>query len=232
MVSAYQTGLNYLGQTVGPAHSGFDLGWMSSPVVAGFDGGYFSASMGNVQNHIGIMASFDTASGVLRSIRNSWNEGDCRWCGLHDAPVLTMGTWRFAVIDPHEDTGSANLVFPDSFKMNVDRGESRGLRDRARCGIAADAQAGRSRARASARAKRTRARANLIAPYTAFSGTANCIQVKVSSPPCQQNPNCVVHFSGRQHGEAGVSLHDAWFWDGQCQLVEAAGYAAGRLVTH
>ena len=105
MVSAYQTGLNYLGQTVGPAHSGFDLGWMNSPVVAGFDGGYFSAGMGNVQNHIGIMASFDTASGVLRSIRNSWNEGDCRWCGLHDAPVLTMGTWRLAVIDPHAGHG-------------------------------------------------------------------------------------------------------------------------------
>ena len=119
MVSAYQTGLNYLGQTVGPAHPGFDLGWMSSPVVAGFDGGYFSASMGNVQNHIGIMASFNTASGVLESIRNSWNEGDCRWCGLHDAPVLTMGTWRFAVIDPQQDTGATNLVFPDSFKMNV-----------------------------------------------------------------------------------------------------------------
>ena len=119
MVSAYQTGVNYLGETIGAAHSGFDLGWMNSPVVAGFDGGYFSASMGNVQNHIGIMASFDTASGVLRSIRNSWSEGDCRWCGLHDAPVLTMGTWRLAVIDPHQDTGASNLVFPDSFKMNV-----------------------------------------------------------------------------------------------------------------
>ena len=31
--------------------------------------------------------------------------------------------------------------------------------------------------------------ASLLAPYTSFSGTANCIQVKVSSPPCQQNPN-------------------------------------------
>ncbi len=46
MVSAYQTGLNYLGQTVGPAHPAFDLGWMNSPVVAGFDGGYFSAEHG------------------------------------------------------------------------------------------------------------------------------------------------------------------------------------------
>jgi len=193
MVSAYQTGLNYLGQTVGPAHSGFDLGWMSSPVVAGFDGGYFSASMGNVQNHIGIMASFDSSGGVLRSIRNSWNEGDCRWCGLHDAPVLTMGTWRFAVIDPQEDTGSTNLVFPDSFKMNVTEVNRAGygssaLWDCSGCSGGPQQNTGIGASEAYT------CPASLTAPYGAFSGTANCIQVKVSSPPCQQNPNSTYTF--------------------------------------
>jgi hypothetical protein len=193
MVSAYQTGLNYLGETVGPAHPGFDLGWMNSPVVAGFDGGYFSASMGNVQNHIGIMASFDTAMGVVRSIRNSWNEGDCRWCGLHDAPVLTMGTWRLAVIDPHEDTGATNLVFPDSFKMNVTAVDRAGsgssvLWDCSGCSGGPQQSTGIGATEAYT------CPANLPAPYTSFSGTANCIQLMVSSPPCQQNPNASYTF--------------------------------------
>lgn len=188
MMSGYQTGLNYLGQSVGPAHPAFDLGWMNSPAVGGFDGGYFSASMGNVQNHIGIMASFDSASGVLRSIRNSWSEGDCRWCGLHDAPVLTMGTWRLAVIDPHQDTAATNLVFPDSFKMNVTEVNRAGsgrsaLWDCVGCAGGPQQSTGISASEAYT------CPANLIAPYTTFSGTANCIQVKVASPPCQQNPN-------------------------------------------
>ena len=37
---AYQSGLNYLGQTVGPAHIGYDLGWMGAS--AGFICGWFS----------------------------------------------------------------------------------------------------------------------------------------------------------------------------------------------
>ncbi len=194
MAAAYQTGLNYLGQTVGPAHAGFDLGWMNSPFAGGFDGGYFSASMGNVQNHIGIMASFDTSGGVLRSIRNSWSEGDCRWCGLHDAPVLTMGTWRFAVIDPQEDTGLTNLVFPDSFKMNVTEVNRAGFGSIALwdCGgCSGGPQQSTSLTGSEAYACPT----NLIAPYAGLSGTANCIQVKVSSPPCQQNPNSTYTFT-------------------------------------
>jgi hypothetical protein len=193
MVSAYQTGLNYAGQTVGPAHPGFDLGWMNSPVVAAFDSGYFSASMGNVQNHIGIMASFDTAAGVLQSIRNSWNEGDCRWCGLHDAPVLTMGTWRFAVIDPQADTGAANLVFPDSFKMNVTEVDRAGWGSTA-VWDCSGCSGGPQRSTNLGGSEAYTCPANLIAPYAAFSGTPNCVQVKVSSPPCQQNPNSTYTF--------------------------------------
>jgi hypothetical protein len=193
MVSAYQTGLNYLGQSVGPAHPGFDLGWMNSPVVAGFDSGYFSASMENLQNHIGIMASFDTAGGVLRSIRNSWNEGDCRWCGLHDAPVLTMGTWRFAVIDPQEDTSATNLVFPDSFKMNVTEVNRAGSGAGAVWDCSGCAGGPQQSTSISASEAYT-CPASLLAPYSALSGTANCIQVKVSSPPCQQNPNSTYTF--------------------------------------
>lgn len=188
MVSAYQTGVNFLGQTVGPAHPGFDLGWMGSPVAAGFDSGYFSANMGNIQNHVGIMASFDTATGVLRSIRNSWNEGDCRWCGLHDAPVFTMGTWRLAVIDAHQDTGATNLVFPDSFKMNVSEVNRAGSGASAVwdcAGCAGGPQQSTSISASEAYA----CPSNLLAPYGPFSGTPNCIQVKVGSPPCQQNPN-------------------------------------------
>jgi hypothetical protein len=214
MVSAYQTGLNYLGQTVGPAHLGFDLGWMNSPVVGGFDGGYFSASMGNVQNHIGIMASFDTASGVLRSIRNSWNEGDCRWCGLHDAPVLTMGTWRFAVIDPHQDTGATNLVFPDSFKMNVRRSESRGL------GIERAVGLQRLLGRTAAEYEHRRDRSVHVSSQSAgalhaFFGNGELHPGEGLLAALSAESEHVVHVSGRQHGEAGVSLHHAGLWNGQ-----------------
>ncbi len=188
IVSAYQTGLNYLGQTVGPSHPGFDLGWMSNPTVAGFDGGFFSAGMGNIQNHVGIMASFSTATGVLESIRNSWSEGDCRWCGLHDAPVLTMGTWRLAVIDPQQDTGATNLVFPDSFKMNVTEVNRAGSGGRALWDCSGCSGGPQQTTSVSASEAYT-CPASLIAPYANFSGTANCIQVQVSSPPCQQNPN-------------------------------------------
>jgi hypothetical protein len=193
IVSAYQTGLNSLGQSVGPSHAGFDLGWTNNPLVAGFDGGYFSASMGNLQNHLGLMASFDTSSGVLRSIRNSWNEGDCRWCGLHGAPVLTMGTWRFAVIDPQEDTGATNLVFPDSFKMNVTQVNRAGFGSTAQwdcSGCSGGAQQSTNIGGSEAYI----CPSNLSAPYGALSGTANCIQVKVSSPPCQQHPNSTYTF--------------------------------------
>jgi hypothetical protein len=193
MVNAYQTGQNTLGQTVGPTHTAFDLGWMGSPTLAGFDGGYFSAALGNIQNHIGVMASFDTASGVLRSIRNSWNEGDCRWCGLHTAPVLTMGTWRFAVVDPQEDTGSASMVFPNSFKMNVTEVNRSGSGSTAQWDCSGCA-GGAQQATTIGTSEAYTCPASLLAPYASFSGTANCIQVKVSSPPCQQSPNSTYMF--------------------------------------
>ena len=186
MVSAYQTGLNYLGQTVGLAHPGFDMGWMASPVVAAFDGGYFSASMGNVQNHIGIMASFDSASWSAREYTQQLERRRLPVVRVHDAPVLTMGTWRFAVIDPQQDTGATNLVFPDSFKMNV--------MEVNRAGAGSSADLGSSSTSIGATEAYT-CPANLLAPYASFSGTANCIQVKVASPPCQQNPNTSYTFA-------------------------------------
>lgn len=195
MVSAYQTGSNAVGQTVGPAHAGFDLGWMGNPTIAGFDGGYFSASMGTVQNHLGLMASFDTTTGVLRSIRNSWGEGECRWCGLHTAPVLTMGSWRMVVIDPHEDTGNTSIVFPDAFKMNVARVNRAGSGSAPvwDCSGCAGGPQGNTTLLAN---EAYTCPANLVGPYTSFSATANCVQVKVTSPPCQQNPNSTYSFPG------------------------------------
>ncbi len=193
MTSAYQTGQNLLNQTVGSAHPGFDLGWMSTLSVSGFDAGYFSASITNLQNHVGITASFDVAAGVLRSIRNSWSEGACRWCGLHSMPVLTMGVWRFGVIDPHEDSGLTNIVFPDTFKMSVAKVNRAGsgavpVWDCNGCsgGPQNNITVGNNEAYTCPN--------SLLAPYTSFSGTSNCIQVKVTSPPCQRNPNSTYTF--------------------------------------
>jgi hypothetical protein len=193
MVNAYQSGANVLGQTVGPAHPGFDLGWLDNPKVAGFDGGYFSANMLTMQNHVGLMASFDTSAGMLRGIRNSWSEGECRWCGLHTAPVFTMGSWRMVVVDPHEDTGRTDIVFPDSFKMTVARVNRAGY-GAAPVWDCNGCSGGPQQSIALGANEAYTCPSNPVAPYTSFSGTVNCIQVKVTSPPCQENPNSSYSF--------------------------------------
>src|SRR5260370_40130504 len=54
--NAYKTGLNKLGQTVGTAHPGFDLGWMGGGQITVSDGGYCWAFMRTYKNSQCIVA--------------------------------------------------------------------------------------------------------------------------------------------------------------------------------
>ena len=85
-------------------------------------------------------------------------------------------------------------MFPDSFKMNVTEVNRAGSGSSALWDCSGCSGGPQQSTSISATEAYT-CPANLLAPYTSFSGTANCIQVKVSSPPCQQNPNTSYTFS-------------------------------------
>ena len=191
---AYQTGLNYQGTIVGPAHPGFDLGWLTwlrNPIAV--DGGLVSLSLDNGQNRMGILATFgDDGTGtntwVLKGIRNMWNDGAIRWGGNHACPVTEAGTYRFCVIDPLDDTGQTNLVFPNRNKANVTRVNRAGygsspVWDCSGC------PGGPNQNTSVGDTEVYTCPGNLPSPFAAYSGTAHCLQIKLNTPLCQQNPN-------------------------------------------
>ncbi len=194
IISAYKTGQNYLGETVGPAHPGFDLSWLvnnRSPV--GADGGFFSVSMDNGQNRLAVLASFDVNTGALKAIRNTWNEGALRWSGSHCCPILDMGNYRFCVIDPLDDTNSPNIVFPNAFKANVIQVNRAGYGS-APVWDCSGCPSGPQHNTGLGSLEYYTCPSGLPPPYTSFSGTPNCVQVKISTPLCQQNPNSTYTF--------------------------------------
>ena len=186
---AYQTGLNYLGQTIGPAHPGFDLGWMgnpSGPVAA--DGGFISVGFAAFQNGPGILASFgDDGAGkfVLKSLRNTWGEGALRWGGAHTCPIFNMGTYRFCVLDPLQDTG-VNAPFSGRNKAVVSAVNHAGYGSAANWQTASTA--------VSSTTDFYTCPSGLPAPFTSFSGTPKCLQVRINTPFCQFSPNATYRF--------------------------------------
>jgi hypothetical protein len=196
---AYQSGLNYLGQTVGPAHAGYDLGWMPAASAGSFAGGFL---MGNaatgVQNHLGVIAAFaDDGSGngtfVLKTIRNGWSENGKRWAGNHTCPLFNMGTYVFCAIDPLDNFGFASLVFPNrniSLVSQVNRAGS---------GATANWD---SNTGLTSNTNFYACPAGLPAPYTSLSGSTNCIQVRMHDPFCQVTPNSTYTFPDGKHEAA------------------------------
>jgi hypothetical protein len=186
----YQTGLNSLGQSIGPAHRGFDLGWLglSSGIT---DGGYFTVSLSNRGEHLSILASFDTQTGVLRTIKNMWGgDGDteARWGGIHTI-ALSAGTWRWGSMNPlANNTGEpGKIVFNSSFDLPVIK------IDRASYG-APPAWDSTTTALGDSEAYTCPDASVIPARYASLAGTKNCVQVKVSSPPCNAAPNATYVF--------------------------------------
>ena len=199
MKNAYSTGQNVLGQTVGAAHPDFDSNWLFqfNPGLGILGGGYFTVTAGTGQDRLGLVAGFDIATGTLRIIRDSWNDGDLRWGGIHSV-TIAMGSWRFATIVPVRDRQSTATVFNNGFQMGVSKVSRAGassspLWDCIGC------QGGPQQSASIAWDEAYTCPTNLDAPYGAFSGTRNCIQVKVSSPPCSRTPNTTFTFADGKH---------------------------------
>jgi len=196
---AYQTGLNYLGQTVGPPHTGYDLGWMPGVGVSSFAGSLLiGAASTSVQNHLGVLAAFgDDGSGngtfVLKAIRNGWSENGKRWAGNHTCPWFNMGTYVFCAIDPLDNFGFSTLVFPNrniSLVSQVNR-----------AGFGATANWDSNTSLTSNTDFYT-CPSGLPAPYTSLSSTTNCLQVRMHDPFCQLTPNSTYTFPDGKHEAA------------------------------
>jgi len=188
MTRGYQTGLNSLGQSVGAAHPNFDLGWFGPPSSSLTEGGYFTFQIVNSNEHLAIYAAFDGTTGVVKMIRNMWGgDGDTevRWGGLHGVP-LTGGTWRFAAMNALDDNTGAptQKVFASAFDLPILKVN--------RAGFGAQAQWDTNTAITGTEAYTCPAA--LPARYVALAGTQNCLQVKVSTPPCNSSPNSTYVF--------------------------------------
>jgi hypothetical protein len=183
---AYQSGLNYLSQTVGTAHTGFDLGWLlGGNFTLSANGSYLVATISRAQNHLAVMGVFqDGGSGngtyVLTNVHNTWDSGGIRWGGVHGFPYFYMGTYAFAVLDPLGDTGHPWLVFPNANKTLVSQVNRAGF---------GSTPAWDSNTSLSASADYYTCPTGLPSPYRSFSGTANCVQIRVHDPFCQFTPN-------------------------------------------
>jgi hypothetical protein len=196
---SYQSGVNYLSQTVGAAHTGYDLGWMPSVGLAGVNAGYLIGKVSTgVQNHLTVLAVFaDDGSGngtyVLKGVWNSWDSGGRRWSGDHTCPYFNMGTYEFCVLDPLLDTGISSLVFPNANKTLVSQVNRAGF---------GSTPAWDSNTSLSASTDYYTCPSGLPSPYSSFSSTVNCVQVRVHDPFCQFTPNATYTFPDGKHEAA------------------------------
>ena len=182
MKRAYQTGLNILGETVGVSHPNFDLGWFGLPSSGFTDEGYFTVAIANRREHLGIFAGFDTKTGVIKMIRNMWGgDGDteARWGGIHS--IDGAGTWRFAVMNGLDDNAeiSGQEVFNGAFDLPILNVNRAGYQSPARWDRNTSLTGEEAYTCPSEIPKR----------YVSLAGTRNCIEVKVSTPPCNATPN-------------------------------------------
>jgi hypothetical protein len=188
MIRGYQTGLNSLGQTVGPAHPGFDLGWFGHPSASFTDAGYLAATITNVGEHLSILAAFDSQSGVLRMIKNLWGaDGDTesRWGGFHGIG-MSAGTWRWGSMNGLDNnTGQPGAqVFNTAFDLPIVKVN--------RAGYGSPPVWDSNTAVTGSEAYTCPS--VMPARYTSLAGTKNCLQVKTSTPPCSANPNTTYIF--------------------------------------
>ena len=184
---AYQSGLNYLGASVGSAHAGYDLGWMASNIAAAeFDGGFLIAGASSgAQNHLAILAALaDDGSGngtfVLKSLHDQWSEAGTRWSGSHSCPLTSMGSYVFCGYDPLDDTGRTDILFPNRNKAVVSQVNRAGFGSTA---------AWDSNTALNSNTDFYTCPSSLPAPFASLDGTANCLQVRITTPFCQFTPN-------------------------------------------
>lgn len=185
--NGYQTGLNSLGQSVGPAHPGFDLGWFNQPAMGITSGGYFIFNTSNSGEHLSIFAGFDTATGVVKVVRDMWgsdSDSDQRWGGIHGI-VLFGGPWRFGGMNGL-DGSDATKVFGSAFDLPISQVN--------RAGFGAGASWDSNTSLTGTEAYTCPDAGSIPARYASLAGTANCVQMRFSTPPCNQTPNSTYIF--------------------------------------
>jgi hypothetical protein len=192
MVNAYHTGLNINGDTVGPAHPGVDLGWMSAGDITVSGAGYFGTIMRARQDGICLMAGFRASDLLLTNVADSWSSGDASYVGCHGF-ILAEGNYAFLTGHENNFTGDSSAPFYSRFEAAITRVN--------RAGFGAtpvwdcNGCAGGPNQNTSLAWNEAYTCPNgLPAPFAALSGTANCVQVDVSSPPCNHSPNTSYHF--------------------------------------
>jgi hypothetical protein len=196
--------LNSLGESVGPAHPGFDLGWFVNPSLVNTGAGFFTASMtardetspGNpLREHLCIFGSFDVSTGVLKMIKNMWGgDGDTemRWGGIHGVS-LVAGPWQFGGMNfLKADHGNVG-VLGSSFDMPISQVN--------RAGFGSTASWDSNTALSGTEAYTCPLDGSLPTRYrlasmqalgysgSALGGSTNCVQVRVTTPPCNASPN-------------------------------------------
>jgi hypothetical protein len=188
MKRAYQTGRNSLGETVGPPHPNFDLGWFGSPSAGFTDGGYLTANISNRGEHLSIFAAFDKQTGIIKLIKNMWGgDGDteARWGGVHGI-TLAAGTWRWASMNGLDDNTGApgQQVFNSAFDLPIAKVNRAGYGSTPRW----DTNTSLSGTEAYT------CPSSVPSRYRSLAGTRNCVQVKVTTPPCNATPNSTYVF--------------------------------------
>jgi hypothetical protein len=104
-----------------------------------------------------------------------------------------MGTFRFGSVDPLEETGNSSLVFNGRNRATVSQVNRAGF------GLPT---AWDSATSLTSNTDYYPCPTGLPAPYTSFSGTTNCIQVRVNTPFCQIAPNSTYTFPDGKHEAA------------------------------
>jgi hypothetical protein len=183
MERAYQTGRNSSGDPVGIPHANFDLGWLGPPSSGLNSGGFFDATIDNGREHLAIFAAFDVKTGLLKLIRNTWGgdpAADSRWGGLHNART-GVASWRFAAMNPLDSDAktAGQAVFDSAFDLPIVKV------NRANSGAAPDWDTNTALSGKEAYT----CPPTLPARYKSLAGTRNCIEVRVSTPPCSATPN-------------------------------------------
>lgn len=193
LVSGYQTGLSTTGASVGPAHASFDLGWMGAPQMGVTGGGLLTASIANSGEHLAVFGSFDSNTGVLKTVRNTWGSDDseARWGGIHGISYAA-GSWRGAGLNTL-DTPDASKVFNGPFDMLISSINH--------AGYGSTASWSSNTTVVSTDVYTCPNTANIPTRYTLaamqalgysgadLAGSLNCIQIKVKTPPCNPSPN-------------------------------------------
>ncbi len=185
---AYQTGRNAAGDTVSVPHPNFDLGWFGAPSSGLNSGGLFDVTIDNGREHLAIFAAFDVKTGILKLIRNTWGGdpgSESRWGGLHSADS-GASTWRFAAMNALDTNPSSpgQTVFDGAFDLPIVKV------NRSNFGVTPDWDANTALSGKEAYT----CPFTLPAGYKNLAGTRNCIEVKVSTPPCSATPNASYRF--------------------------------------